>query len=287
MSEDILMDSMLIEGFDPEKLQALQEKVSKDSGWKKVYGAYQNNKVLQADVRGIEDIGKMTCAIVMVEDVRGIIPLEYFGVENKRQLRNYIGKPAVFTVKNYDRENEIFTGSRVDALEQMAEITLKRTQVGDTKVAVIKRVVNNGLYADIGGIQVHIPIDQVRFGWIDDLSEEYKEGDHMLVKVMEINEPEEGESKSKTEIVVSAKALQENPWDPDGKAHRFLKGNEYFGKVSGVAEYGVFVNLADGVDSLARHLKFENVKKGDKVLVRILDVDVKDEQIRSRIVRVI
>lgn len=59
------------------------------------------------------------------------------------------------------------------------------------------------------------------------------------------------------------------------------------GTVSGVREYGVFVNLEPGVDSLSRHLKFEDVKKGDRVLVRVLDTNAKKQQIRSRITRVL
>ena len=68
---------------------------------------------------------------------------------------------------------------------------------------------------------------------------------------------------------------------------RYKKNGEYVGTVSGVAEYGIFVNLEEGVDTLARHLKFQNVQKGDQVLVRILSVDVKKERISGRIIRVL
>lgn len=294
MAEKLSQDSLLIEGFDPEKLAELQEAEQDNKGWKEVYGAYQNQMVLQAEVEGIEEIGKMTCAIVMVKDVRGIIPLEFFGVNNKRQLRSYIGRKTAFMVKNYDREEEVFTGSRIDAQEQMADIMLRRTEVGDTRPAVVNAVTNHSLYADIGGIQVRIPISEVRYGWIDNLHDEYEEGDHLLVKIMNIEKPEkvtdnDGNEREAgirdTEVTVSAKALKENPWN--GKAQRFVKNNEYLGHVSGVGEYGVFVNLDDGIDSLARHMKFENVEKGDKVAVRILDVDVKKEQIQSRILRIL
>lgn len=43
------------------------------------------------------------------------------------------------------------------------------------------------------------------------------------------------------------------------------------GKVTGIGDYGVFVNLAPGVDALTRHPKFERdkVKRGEKVLVQL------------------
>ena len=45
----------------------------------------------------------------------------------------------------------------------------------------------------------------------------------------------------------------------------------------------IWKKLEAGVDSLARHLKFQNVKRGD----RVLETDAKKEQIRTRITRVL
>lgn len=311
MSEYVFNDNLLIEGFDPEKLKDLQQKSERNIGWETVYGAYQNDKILQAEVKAIERIGTTTCAVVMVENVRGIIPLEFFGAQNRRHLRTFMGKKVAFKVVNYDREAEIFTASRVEAQKHIAKLTLKRINVGDETPFIVTAVRRHGLFGDIGGVQAYIPIDQVRYGWIDSLYDEYKEGDHLLVKILEIKEKgqtvkEEDEDTQEAEgqeqenevnkeesenepieyrVNVSRKALLENPWDANGTAHRFLRGNEYVGVVSGVVDFGVFVRLADGVDSLARHLKFENVNKGDEVTVRVQDVDVANEQIRSRIVR--
>lgn len=306
------LTNVMIEGLDPEIVERLHAKQDNTTGWQTVYGAYQNNKILSGEVTSLERIGAMDCAIVNVENVRGIIPLEYFGVRFKREMRNYVGRSVNFKVVQYDRENEIFTGSRIEAQEHLAELTIKRINVGDIIPAVITRVVPNSLYADIGGIEVNIPIEDIRYGWIDDLFEEYKVGDHLLVKVLDISEVEEeaeetentddettesaevnGEAdgvtayKQKYRVKVSGKQAQKSPWDADGVAHTFRKSSEHAGVVSGVQDYGVFVRLADGVDSLAPHMKFENLKKGDRVVVRIRDVDVAKEQIRSRITRVI
>lgn len=305
------LTNVMIEGLDPEAIAKLYAKQDEATGWQKVYGAYQNSKILSGEVSSIERIGTMDCAIVNVENVRGIIPLEYFGVRFKREMRNYVGRSVNFKVVKYDRENEIFTGSRIEAQEHLAELTIRRIKEGDIIPAVITRVVPNSLYADIGGIEVNIPIEDIRYGWIDDLFEEYQVGGHLLVKVLEIEEnteqeaeedegteeSSETESNGKTEeatrykqkyrVKVSGKQAQKSPWDADGVAHTYRKSSEHAGVVSGVQDYGIFVRLADGVDSLAPHMKFENLKKGDRVVVRIRDVDVAKEQIRSRITRII
>src|SRR5699024_368742 len=130
MSKNLFVqDDFVIEGFDPDKLSELKKKASSGNGWQEIMGAYQNQKILKGRVRGIQEVGsaKKTCAMVMVKDIQGIIPIEFFGVENKRQLRNYVGDEVVFRVVEYDRKNEeSFVGSRIEARNQMAEITLRR-----------------------------------------------------------------------------------------------------------------------------------------------------------------
>ena len=266
---------VLIEGFDPSKVQVENEF---NNDWKKVYGAYQNNSILQASMTGIEKLLDKPCAVVTLGNIRGFIPLEFTGADNLRQLRAMTGQSVAFKVLNYDREAEVFTGSRIAALEHMASITLKKIDVDDEIIAVVRSVSPSLVRADIGGIEVKIPLEEIKYGWIDDLTEEVKQGDHLKVKVLEID-------KEEKKVVVSAKATQENPWLRS--IGRYSSGNEYVGTVSGVREYGVFVNLEAGVDSLARHLKFQNVKRGDRVLVRVLETDAKKEQIRTRITRVL
>src|SRR5699024_7984699 len=104
-------ENIMIEGFDPSKLK--QPVASVNRGWEEIYGAKQNNTVLKAVVEQINTIAGVTCAIVYVGNVKGMIPAEHFGVQNKRQMRFFMGKEVFFTVLNYNRDDEIFVGSRV------------------------------------------------------------------------------------------------------------------------------------------------------------------------------
>ena len=167
----------------------------------------------------------------------------------------------------------MFTGSRTAALDHMAAITLKKIDVDDEIIAVVRSVSPSIVRADIGGIEVKIPLEEIRYGWIDNLTEEVKQGDHLKVKVLEID-------KEEKKVTVSAKATQKNPWLRS--IGRYTSGNKYVGTVSGVREYGVFINLEAGVDSLTRHLKFQNVKRGDRMLVRVLETDAQKEHSHCR-----
>jgi len=266
--------NLLIEGFDPEKIRTDET----ERNWRKVMGAYQNGTILQSEVGGIETVDNRQCAIVRLGSIKGYIPMEESGCTDLDHLRSLSGQLSAFKVLKYDKENGLFVGSRREALEQMAEITLRKIKPGDDIYCVVRHVGYSLVRADIGGIEVRIPIEEVSYGWIDDLRDIVKVGDHMKVRVLDIDA---GERK----VSVSAKATQENPYP--GCAARYQKRAEYVGRVSGVRDYGVFINLEPGVDCLAAHMKFENVQKGDKVLVRIISIDMEKEEIRSRIVRVL
>lgn len=272
MSDHIL--STLIEGFDPEKIQ--QEEYDKD--WQEIIGARQNNTILQAYATGIEKTLDKECLIVQVGRVRGLIPIDFSGCEKLEQLRKLVGTKVAFKVLNYDRENNLFTASRKAALEHMANVTWSRVEEGQILMSVVRDVMPWGIKVDIGGVQVEIPIDEVDYGWIDDMHEKVKVGDHLRVKVTELD-------KENKTIKVSAKQAKPSPWPECAK--RYQEMSEYVGRVSGVREYGVFVNLEPGVDALCNHLKFEHVRKNDRVLMRVLKVDPQKEQIRGRIVRVL
>lgn len=278
--------SVLIEGFDPKKVE-LVEREEESPKWKEIQSAYQNGTILSAELVGFENIKlndkKELCGIVYLDDIKGIIPLFESGIdpEDKQAInkfRNLSGKKIAFKVLSFSKDDNLFVASRKQAKEQMAEITLRKIDEGYTIYCVVREVHQGHIIGDIGGIDVHIPVFELTYGWIDDLRDVYKVGDHIKVKVMKID-------RDKKEVTVSAKPLLKNPF-PDC-AKRYVKNGEYVGKVTGVQPYGIFVNLEEGVDSLAPHLKFQNVLKGDRVLVRVINVDVEKEQIRTKIIRVL
>ena len=56
----------------------------------------------------------------------------------------------------------MFTGSRTAALDYMAAITLKKIDVDDEIIAVVRNVSPSLVRADIGGIEVKIPLEEIR-----------------------------------------------------------------------------------------------------------------------------
>lgn len=282
------MTSILIEGFDPSRLKKTKT-VDENLEWRDIQSAYQNDMVLDDVLIGLENIRignrkeTMLCGIIRKGHIKGIIPLDESGIDPEsksaiNQFRALTGKQVVYKVLNFDKSAGMFVASRKQAKEQMAEITLRKIDEGYDIFCVVRDVEPGHIIGDIGGIEVHIPVFELTYGWVDDLRERYETGDIIEVRVMKID-------RESQEVYVSAKPLLANPF-PDC-VERYKKNGEYVGRVSGVQEYGIFVNLEEGVNTLARHLKFQNVQKGDQVLVRILNVDMEKERISSRIIRVL
>lgn len=276
---------LLVEGYNPEKV--MEEEV--DRAWQAIYAAAQNRTILQAPVVGVEEIAGQPTLVLQYDHIRGLIPAELSGfafddddegqnARKKKKLLQLVGQDVAFRVVRFDRENDLFVGDRKSALETMAQLALARIEKGDIIIAVAKEITSYLVRADVGGILVEIPISEIDHGWIDDLRERVRPGDHLKVKVLEID-------KESGKIVVSAKAAKPGPWPEAAK--RYQKGGEYAGRVSGVREFGIFVNLEPGVDVFCPHLRFGLPRTGDRVIVRIQAVEPEKERIRGRIVRVL
>ncbi|MDN4617650.1 S1 RNA-binding domain-containing protein [Paenibacillus sp. PsM32] len=263
---------VLIEGYDEKKLQ----QSGYDEAWAQIYSAKQNNLILQAELIGMETKLNKLCGVVQVGEVRGLIPQEYAGVTDPHAFRRMLGEPVAFKIVSYDRDGKTFIASRQAAIEHMETATWKWLEKDAIITAVVRSVSVKQMTVDIGGIEVDLPVQHYAHGWTEDLREVVEIGDHFKVKVLELDK----ENKS---IVISRKALEQSPW-PDCSQRYNLRG-EYIGRVSGIAEYGVFVNLERGVDALVRHMAFDRLRVGDKVSVRIIRLDVKKQQIFARITR--
>src|SRR5699024_7271702 len=130
------LDNILIEGFDPEQFKE-DEQHSKNIDWETVIASQQNKKFLDGRIEGIEyDTDspdsrvreKNAFAIVFMGQLKGRMHLEETGANNIDQLRAMVGKKISYIVKSYDKENETFEPSRIEAKSIMASNTVKKIQ---------------------------------------------------------------------------------------------------------------------------------------------------------------
>lgn len=281
-----LEGDILIEGFDAELAEASRRKKDDENSkyWQIVTESRQNHSILQTEVFGFEEVKYHAekeaewCALIKIGDVKGYIPLSMLD-SDERRMRGLINQKVVFVVTaiNNKNNNEYFVGSRKQAIKTMSDRAIKRLQIGDVVTGVIRKVFIANMMVDIGGIVTQIPVSEVSHSWVDNLKSLYDTGQHVDVKITAIN-------RDTRVVQASIKALLPDPFDTN--IDDYKEGGEYIGFVSGVRQYGYYINFQDGISGLAPLRNFP-LNVGDKVLCRFGKVDKEKRQINLRIVKAV
>jgi small subunit ribosomal protein S1 len=146
---------------------------------------------------------------------------------------------------------------------------------GSEVEGVVKNITDFGVFVDIGGeIDGLVHISDLTWNQrVKHPGEILKKGDRVRAKVLKIDPQTQ-------KFSLGIKYLEPDPWN--GVEGRFRKGREVTGKVTRVADFGVFVELEEGVEGLVHisELAREKVdsphslfKAGDEVGAMVLSVD--------------
>ena len=171
-----------------------------------------------------------------------------------------------------DKKTKKITFSRKDITLQKEEQEFSQLKVGDVVEAEVTDVLDFGLSVKIGHLRGFVHISEISWKKLEKLTDEYKKGDIIKGEIISL----EAEKKN---IKLSIKALTRNPWDV--VAETVGVGSVVEGKVTKLLPYGVFVEIADGVEGLIHMSDFtwnkkrvnlgEFVQVGDTVKVRVLE----------------
>ncbi|GAB7386919.1 hypothetical protein BSNK01_07550 [Bacillaceae bacterium] len=136
-------------------------------------------------------------------------------------------------------------------------------------MAEVREVTPFNVKVDIGGIQVRISVEEMDWGWIDDLMEEVKVGDHLKVKVVELDK--------KNAWLSSAKQAKPSPWPECTKRYHERRIRRTCLGRSGlqrVREFGAGRGCALSAPEISKP------EKNDCVLMRELRIDAAEQKIR-------
>lgn len=114
-------------------------------------------------------------------------------------------------------------------------------EVGDTVEGIVKSITDFGAFLDIGGVDALLHVSQMAWQHVRHPSQIVNVGATLEVQVLELDE-------SSGRVSVGLKQLSADPWLT--AADKYEVGSEVEGRVSGVKEYGVFVELEPGIFGL-------------------------------------
>jgi small subunit ribosomal protein S1 len=247
--------------------------------WDKVNAAHKSQEIVTGFVK-CRTKGGM---IVDVFGIEAFLPGSQIDVKPIRDYDQYVNKKMEFKIVkiNHEFKNVVVSHKALieaDIEEQKKEI-ISQLEKGQVLEGVVKNITSYGVFIDLGGIDGLVHITDLSWNRINHPSEILEVEQSLNVVILDFDD-------DKSRIQLGVKQLSKHPWDAIGDS--INEGDKLKGKVSVIADYGAFVEVAEGVEGLVHvsemswstHLSSAQdfVKVGDEVEAVVLTLDKEDRK---------
>jgi len=256
----------------------LEDQRSEDK--KKALETLAEGQVLQGVVKNITNYGVFV-------DVGGIDGLLHITDMSWRRISHpselvKIGDTITVKVISFDKKHEKISLGMKQLEENPWEKVEEKYEIGKKLKGKISSITDYGLFVEVDkGVEGLVHISEV--SWterINNLSKHYSVGDEIEVVIVALD-------KDNRRMSLSIKRMSEDPWKV--VAEKFNVGDTFSGPITNITDFGIFVQLYDGVDGLAHisdiswteHIVHpaDRYKKGDVVKVKVLSIDPENKKI--------
>ena len=193
---------------------------------------------------------------VRIGNSRAFCPFSQMGFRQKEEPSFFVGKTLNFIITEYKKEGKDILVSNRKIAEKEYEDDLVTLSQSLTEGSVVDATVTSlqkfGAFVDIQGFKALLPISEISRSRVENVSDILSEGQKITVKIIKAD----WENKK---VSVSMKELQDNPWD--SIADRYPVGKKFDGKISRISDFGIFVELEEGIEGLV-HVSELDVEKG-------------------------
>lgn len=248
-----------------------REQARYQGAWIDIEESKEKGKPLLAKVRR-----KVKGGLIVDIGVNAFLPASCVDVV-PRNLDELIGETVEVRVIEADRKTRNVIVSRRALIEEelarRRQETIASLKVGQVRKGIVKNITNFGVFVDLGGIDGLLHISEVSWGKVGKLEDLFQKGDEIEVKVI-------GWNPEKEEISLSLKRLTPDPWERF--AQEVKVGDTVKGKVVSLKDFGVFVEVEEGIEGLihisdlswgyVKHPR-EVVKVGEIVEAKVLELD--------------
>ena len=256
---------------DGEFIIGSRRRIDMENSLKRIEEAFENKEILTGKIVKRIKGGYIVEALFH----QGFLPNSLSEI-NMNEGDNFIGKEVQVMIKDIqvekDKKTKKITFSRKDITLQKEEQEFSQLKVGDVVKAEVTDILDFGLLVKIGHLKGFVHISEISWKKLEKLTNEFKKGDIIEGVVISL----EAEKKN---VKLSIKALTRNPWEV--VAETVGVDSVVEGKVTKLLPYGVFVEIADGVEGLVHMSDFtwnkkkvnlgEFVQVGDNIKVRVLE----------------
>lgn len=247
--------------------------------WDRVNAAHDKEEIVTGFVK-CRTKGGM---IVDVFGIEAFLPGSQIDVKPIRDYDQYVGKTMEFKVVkiNHEFKNVVVSHKALieaDIEEQKKEI-IGQLEKGQVLEGIVKNITSYGVFIDLGGVDGLVHITDLSWSRINHPNEVVELDQKLNVVILDFDD-------NKSRIQLGLKQLEKHPWDALGDEIKV--GDKVKGKVVVIADYGAFIEVAEGVEGLihvsemswSTHLRsaqdFVNV--GDEVDAVVLTLDREDRK---------
>ena len=215
--------------------------------------------------------------VTLPKDLRDLTPFEVYHYLLSKRL----GSEIDYVVKGIDPDTGIAVGDRMAAMAtKRRHFYISTTREGLYRIyeglvceARVMSVIPAGMYVEIFGVDVYIPVRELSYVRLVDAMGYYMPGDRVLVKIVQIDR----ENPDDVQVLASVKRVTSNPQD---KAfEKIVIENNYAGTVSMLDSSGIFVHLDIGIDCRCKFPPRARPPKGARVVVKIAGLDPETKRV--------
>jgi len=247
--------------------------------WDRVISANETGEIVNGFVK-CRTKGGM---IVDVFGIEAFLPGSQIDVKPIRDYDQYVNKTMEFKVVKINHEFKNVVVSHKALIEADIEVQKKeiigQLEKGQVLEGVVKNITSYGVFIDLGGVDGLIHITDLSWSRINHPSEVLELDQKLNVVILDFDD-------EKTRIQLGLKQLNAHPWD--ALDANLKVGDKVKGKVVVIADYGAFIEVAEGVEGLihvsemswSTHLRSAQdfVKVGDEIDAVILTLDRDDRK---------
>jgi small subunit ribosomal protein S1 len=255
------------------------QKVLRRRTWEKIDVQFKAKETITAKV-----VDRIKGGLVVDIGVRAFLPGSQYDLRPTQNLDGLMGQEVQVRITKLNRRRGNVVVSRRALLEE--ELHAKRAELmeklseGQVVHGTVKNVTEYGAFVDLGGIDGLLHLTDMSWGRVRHPNEVVKSEQELDVIILKFD-------KGKQRVSLGLKQLMKDPWID--AAERYPAGGKYKGKVVGVVDYGVFVELEQGIEGLVHVTEMSWSKKpthpsklakvGDEVDVVVLDIKPSDRRV--------